>query len=331
MQSHEYDFKAAELARLLALPLGPVLVFAGLLHLGAFTRLWPAPRPTGNTDQTVLIHQAEASRARHDADLVFIGDSSCLMDVSVDGLEAALPGHRALNLGTLSYLDLQAYAAMLDHYVAANPNRLRAVVVLLHPEMLRGIKAVPQHLATLEAFYAGADVFDTSTVRGWLSGLLGLEILNGRLLNRILPSPLPRHYGQFYGFTADLDQYLTQHRGHAADPNQFTRQAGQGSAEYRLAPRLEAGSRVIRAAVPPGVKLLIGVTPVPESFTPPEYAARHRQMLAQWSHWMQADATLSDLPPALPDAECASITHLNETGARRYSEILARSLEHHLR
>ena len=330
MHSHEYAFKAAELARLLALPLGPLLVFAALIHVGALTQLWPAPRPSGNIDQTVLIHQAEASRARHDADLVLIGDSSCLMDVSVEGLEAALPGHRALNLGTLSYLDLQAYAAMLEHYLAANSNRLRTVVVLLHPEMLRGIEAVPQHLATLEAFYAREDFFDRSTVRGWISGVLGLEIFNGRLLSRVLPAPLPKRYGQFYGFTTDLDRYLTQHRGHAVDPSQFARQAGQGNAEYRLAPRLEAGSRAIRAAVPPALKLLIGITPVPESFAPPDYRARHQQMLAQWSQWVQADATLSDLPPTLPDAEFASITHLNETGARRYSEILARSLKEKL-
>ena len=98
------------------------------------------PRPILDIDRTILIHQAEASRLRHGADVVFLGDSSCLMDFSAKDLEGWLPpDHRVLNLATLSYVDLPACAGLLRNYVAANPDRLRVVVLLLHPEMPVGL------------------------------------------------------------------------------------------------------------------------------------------------------------------------------------------------
>src|SRR5207245_55813 len=103
MNSDEYDFRPAELARLGAMPLVPMVIFALVMHAGTFAHLWPAPHPEFDVDQTILIHQAEASRGPCDADILFVGDSSCLMNFSARRLEELLPGHRVLNLGTLSY------------------------------------------------------------------------------------------------------------------------------------------------------------------------------------------------------------------------------------
>ena len=112
MKSHTCEFEPKDLLRRLAMPLLPMAVFAALMHAGALVRLLPAPRPTLDIDRTLLVHQAEASRARHDADVLLLGDSSCLMDVDAKQLGNQL-GRPALNLGTLSYLDLNAAAALL--------------------------------------------------------------------------------------------------------------------------------------------------------------------------------------------------------------------------
>src|SRR5262245_35077868 len=111
MKSHEYDFEPADLLRLIGWPLVPVVSFAAIMYLGATLKVWPRSRSTLDIDRTILLHQGEASRARHDADVLLLGDSSCLMNVSARQLAEGLPGqHRVLNLGTLSYLDLPAYA-----------------------------------------------------------------------------------------------------------------------------------------------------------------------------------------------------------------------------
>ena len=327
MTSHTYQFTPRDLARLLGWPLVPVAVFALLAHAGAGLRLLPKPRPTLDVDRTILIHQVEASRAKHDAEILLLGDSSCLMDVDARRLGEQL-GRPALNLGTLSYLDLNASAALLREYAAANPGRLRAVVLLLHPEALRRVGPEAWHVNFLNRQLSGEDFIAGTGLRERLSEALGLETFRGRILSRLLPTPLPGVYGRDYGFSTDLARYLTEHHGSAADPDPrpFT-----GNAEYRLAASLEPASRNFRAALPPGVKLLAAITPAPAGFVGPRYAETRRQMLREWSQWLDADAALEDLPSTLPDALFAKTTHLTEAGARAFTDTLAHCLEAHLR
>jgi len=327
MTSHTYDFNRKDLLPLLGWPLIPVACFAAAMHLGAAFHLLPKPRPTLDIDRTILLQKVEASRTRQDAQILLLGDSSCLMDAAARPLSQQL-GRRALNLGTLSYLDLNAYASLLREYTAANPGRLRAVVLLLHPEALRRVAPEAYHLKLLQALLNGQDHVQLTNTRERLSHLLGLEIFRGRMLGRILPVSLPGAYGRYYGFSVDLENYLTEHDGTAVDPDP---QPFKGNAEYRMAKQLESGSQAFRAAVPQGVKLLVGITPAPEGFVLPGHRETCERMLAQWSQWLQADAALQELPPTLPDRHFAKTTHLNEPGARLYTEILARSLEPHLR
>ena len=77
----------------------------------------PDPLPILDMDRTILLHQAKASTGKHDAEIVLIGDSSCLMDISTTGLAEQL-GRKVLNLGTLSYLDITDFALILEHYFA---------------------------------------------------------------------------------------------------------------------------------------------------------------------------------------------------------------------
>ncbi len=327
MTSHTYDFARKDLLSLLGWPLLPVACFALFMHLGAALPLLPKPRPTLDIDHTLLIQKIEASRARQDAPILLLGDSSCLMDVAARPLSDALR-RRALNLGTLSYLDLNAAAALLREYTAANPGQLRLVVLLLHPEALRRIAPEAYHVELLQALLSGRERVPLPGARESLASLLGLDLFRGRLLCRFLPTPLPGAYGRYYGFSADLEHSLTERQGTAVDPDS---QPFQGNAEYRLAQPFQAASKAFRSALPQGVRLLVGITPAPEGFVSPTHREVCGQMLAQWSQWLQADAALTELPFTLPDHLFARTTHLNEAGARLYTEILARSLEPHLR
>ena len=324
MKSHTCEFTAKALAPLVGWPCVVVIAFAVLMHAGATLHLLPAPRPTLDTERTVLLHQADAAQSTHDAEIVLLGDSSCLMNISARQLSTEL-GRPVLNLGTFSFLDVNAHASMLRQYAHANPGKLRAVVLLMHAESLRRLSAEPYYVETLENFWAGQDHFTTETIAGQVNRALGVDIFKGRLLSRALPLPLGGAYGRRYGFTSDLESALTAESGSAIDPDP---QPLTGTAEYRLAPTLEKASRTLRTAVPPAVTLFVGITPAPERFAGARYPAQQAGMLRQWADWLGATA-LTNLPPTLPDADFVRTTHLSESVIPTYTRSLAKAMDSH--
>ncbi len=323
MQSHIYEFSVSECVRVIWRPFLPVAVFAVAMHLGARFGCLPAPRPTLDVDRTILVQKAEASRAPQDAEILLLGDSSCLMDVSALRLGERL-GRPVLNLGTLSYLDLNANALLLRNYTQANPGRLRAVVLLMHPEGLRLVHVGAWQEHALYCFLEGTDFQPREQLFDSVKGVLGADILEGRVLARALPHPLRGSFSSRYGFTRDLENYLRQNRGSAVDPES---RPASGRAEYRLAGHLKSACESYRQAMPADVKLFAAITPLPERFAGPAYAARQGELLHQWGDWLQADAALTNLPAVLSDDLFAQKTHLNEAGQVRYTELLAQALK----
>lgn len=323
MKSHEYGYAPADLARLIAGPLFTAAAFILAMHAGARLHVLPAPRPTLDTDRTILIHQAEAARRAHDAHILLIGDSSCLMDVNARQLGKQL-GLPALNLGTLSFLDLAQYAALLRRYAEANPNRLRVVVLLMNPEALRRVGAEEYYVNVLDHFWAGQDFCRAGTFDDHLACWLGLEVFRGRILSRAVPIPLAGAFGRRYGFNRDLEVSMNLEDGSVIDP---ALEQPRGRAEYRLSPTLKRVSQEFRAAVPAGARLIVGITPTPATASGPAYAAGHAAMLQEWAGWLQADGVLTNLPPILPDASFSRPTHLNEGAVPDFTTNLGESLQ----
>jgi hypothetical protein len=322
MHSHIGEFKVSELIRVVARPLMVVAAFALAMHGGARLGLLPAPRPTLDVDRTVLVQKAEASRSPQDAEILLLGDSSCLMDVSAPQLTQLL-GRPVLNLGTLSYLSFSANARLLRNYSQANSGRLRLAVVLMNPEALRLPHADEWQNVAFRSFLDGTDFRLRRGLSDAIAGVLGVHIFQGRLLARALPRPLPGSFGRQYGFSDELERYLTQNRGSALDPES---KPATGRAEYRLASYLRSASAVVREAVPPGARLLVGITPIPQDFAGPAYPARQAEILREWSGWLKADGALTNLPAVLPGELFAQKTHLNAAGQRVYTEQLGRAL-----
>ena len=330
MKSHEYHIRRTELVGLVLSLLIPMVACAVILRLGALSGVLPAPWPALDVDRTILTHQAQATRTRTSVDVVLIGDSSCLMDASAKRVQEVFGGrHSFMNLGTSMHVGLSGYAAMLSHFADVNPDHLRLVVVLLHPEMLRGIEPVPQDLAFISDYYSGSDYRDMASVQGQICGMFGLDIVRDRIWSRF-PLPLPKEYGRFYGFNLDLDDFMQQQRGSAVDPHQFVARPGQGNAEYRFSPALANGCLALRLAAPPKATVLIGITPIPESFAPVGYGGLWQGIYGQWAKCMEPVNLLTNLPPTMSDLDFASTTHLNQQGSLKFSVILAKSLEPYL-
>jgi hypothetical protein len=288
--------------------------------------LLPSPRPTLDTDRTIVIHQAEASRAPRETEILLLGDSSCLMDVSAKLFSEEL-GRPALNLGTLSYLDPTAFAMLLRQHSATNPGRLRSIVLLMHPEALRRAAAEPYQMAVLLDFLNGRDHFRTGDFAGQISFAFGVDTFKGRVLARLLPVPLSGSYGRYYGFNKNLEDFMTANLGSAVDPAVVPL---TGSAEYWLSPGLEEAAHQFKSAVPAGVSLFVALTPVPEKFAGGNFQQRQSGLLRQWSEWLRADGVLTDLTATLPDDQFACTTHLKPEAVTSYTRALAASLRSRL-
>jgi hypothetical protein len=322
MRSHQTEFSVGDLLRIVGGPLLFAAICAGVLHAGARVGTLPAPRPAFDADRAILFHQADAAR-RQAADVVLIGDSSCLMDASASQLSGML-NLSVLNLGTLSYLDLSAYAVLLREHQKLH--RPKLVVLLMHPEALRRLGSEAYQLAVLTNYLAGRDHSSTASAASAFNAWAGVDIATGRLL-RWIPAPLRGDYGTFYGFTTVRERYMTRHSGSAIDPGQ---EVFKGNPEYRLAPTLEKASRAFRTVLLPQTRLLVGITPVPAGFARAGFPDERNRLLGDWAGWLGTTNALRELPATLPDEQFARVTHLKPEAVAAYTTSLGETIRRHL-
>lgn len=326
MTSQVYDFKFREVAKILGAPVAIVAALAGILHGGAAVQWLPLPRPALDIDRTILIHQAERARIAGPADVVLLGDSSCLMDIDAAILSRLLQ-RRVLNLGTLSYLDLTSIVELWQTYRRQRGAAVEALVLVLHPEFLRRNEAVPFHVNTLKHYFDGTDYCPPVDAARRLECGLGLAILRGRILSRALPLPLQGSFRQAYGFNHDLERYMDRHNGSLADPRTFNEQINVGNTEYRISPALRREVSAQSSAMLEAPLVIVALTPTPESLAGPLFESRYHALLTEWSKLVSADTSLTRLPGTLPDARFATKTHLTGPAARTFTTSIADSLK----
>ncbi|MDB4803791.1 hypothetical protein OAH76_02905 [Verrucomicrobia bacterium] len=81
--SHTYDFDFKWFASHLGLLLLLIAMIAGMLHVCA--PFLPAPRATWDMDRTIMATKADLAMRDEGADIVLIGDSSCLICANLGG------------------------------------------------------------------------------------------------------------------------------------------------------------------------------------------------------------------------------------------------------
>src|SRR5688500_17414493 len=117
-------------------------------------------------DRTVLLHQAAAAQSAEAAEILLLGDSSCMMDLQAGPLSQALPGQPSvLNLGAVSYLELPVMGEFAAKLATQQGRPPRVIVLMMHPETLRQGEFSPAYTQIAEDFYAGKD--STAGTRLW--------------------------------------------------------------------------------------------------------------------------------------------------------------------
>jgi len=236
-------------------------------------------------------------------------------------------GRDCINLGTLSFLDLPDYAYILDHYIRTNPGKVKTVILLCHPEALRRHGPKQVYVEFLKATYDERDYRPLDRRFEYLVNALGLYAFRDRVITRILPTPLPGAYGHFYGFTWDLYDYMSDNHGSIIDP---TRRPFKGDPDYTVSSHVKTVSRIFKEVVPDDSKFIIGITPVPQSHVPAEFQEKRNELLQTWAQAIEPDHALLELPAFLPDDAFSTVTHLNENGAKVYTDLFIHAIKPNL-
>lgn len=320
--SHAYRFDHRDLARNVAATVGLVLL-AGLVMLGLLhTRLAGKPALLGDADSTLLATKALIASEASEARIAFVGDSSCLMNVDVPTLRVA--GIEAVNLGTLSYLGLDAFGLLARRFCEGHSPA--EIVLVVHPECLRLARPSAEHQRMLEtALGLGEPAWNLRT--GSAAEALGFEEARARWLDRVLPTPLRGGLGARYGFTRDLQRELLGNGGTLEETAQYVAAASTASAEYRIAPRIRPECERFRQLLPPGTRLRLMISPVPRSHALRRHEATVSDMAATVAASLGAEGLRDRMPSILPDTDFGTTTHLRPEAARRYTRRLAEALK----
>lgn len=323
MASHEYRFHWKDLLGVLG-PTSGVFVGIVLILQALFsTGLTPSDRPVHDLEHLILTRQWE--RSFQGSSWVLIGDSSALMDVHGWELGEKL-GHPVRQLGTLSLLDVTSFFRLGGNCLktASDPHRL---VLLVNPEFLARPAGDPDVLETFEAVTQGRPrQVDDPTWPDRVTRFLALDRVRDVVESRIRPFPLRGAYGVRYGFHTVATDAL-EHEGGLVDPG-----VGIGRQEptvsWTLSPRLEPAFRAARKVLPDGTRILIGITPIPETLAGTDSAIRRDRMLETIRGWIGGDTRiLHDLPVHLPTSDFAQKAHLREDRRSAFTARLASAIQ----
>jgi hypothetical protein len=320
MRSHTYKLPHRDMLTIVGLPIGGVLLLGLIIRLAVFLPFAPKPRPTLDVDRTVIVQQIDASNRADQADILLIGDSSCLMNIDAT-LLSEISGKRVTNLGTLSFLDIHTFSRLLRNYLSNQTKEPATIIFLAHPDFVRKKSSSRAHLETFD-FYINQKDHAYGYLAPWdPRRLLGTHIVDGRFLSRI-PIPLSGSFGRFYGFTTELMEFMNLHNGSAIDPRRLQVDDLTGSTDYRVAKFHSRQAPDLTSAIPTSAKLYLGLTPVPESFPEGDFRVEYDRLLQDWSAAFTNALSLGKLPPTLDDAAFATKTHLTGKAAKEYTRIL---------
>lgn len=281
-------------------------------------------------------------------DVVFFGDSSCLMGVMPRVVEEET-GLRCWNFGTLGWLSTDGHADLLQLFVEKHgPPRLAVYYVTTWPltatqkdiETCGYFKRLREWLAE-DANETGAGWLErlpSSKMRLWLQTTISRRFVHDRDRERFLNSPRGGYpsdtivHGllkESHGFMAEVATNKTE-----ADWQEHVRTLPDVPRPRLAADCLPGLRRIFTLADAHGFDLIVRMNPLPEAFRSADADASFLHLeedLQSVAASYQRVHILSPLLRYYPNRLHSTVTHLSEVGARRNSAELADLLAHYPR
>jgi hypothetical protein len=331
MRSHEYHLSGRQAVVVILRPLLGLALAAGCLHLAHWVNALPRERARTDPERTVLAFKREAASAPRSARILLIGDSSCMMGVDAPLLSRSLPGRPAvLNLSLIYGLSLRTGADLAAEFARRHEGQVEWVVLLVTPPKLAEPESDRAFATLWQSLDPSRRMAEPEAQVRW-EHWIGVDLFRDRALPSLLAVPLRGRGAAFYGFTSGVWTYLDTHDGSMVDLGTFHRPAVKSEMAWEPGAALEWESRAVRVALPAGVRLAAGLTPLPESLGRGDWLEQRTKRLREWGAWLAADLLLTDLPACLPDGMFATGAHLDARGQERFTLLLASEMARELR
>jgi hypothetical protein len=176
-----------------------------------------------STDFMIILEQMRRAAMVLSPDLVFIGDSSCLMGVHVPTIREHLPSLRVESLCTIGTVGPAGYAHILDRMVARGAAP-KAIVIMLHPIQFQ---RHPSWEGTTR-FVQDGGALPVRPSNPLIATIRFLQLQ----LSRVFFTPLPGNYGRYYGTEENFVGDIRETGGSAVDPGALSlRSLGELQAE----------------------------------------------------------------------------------------------------
>lgn len=285
----------------------------------------PAPRALETMEEAVLTAKANLAKSRAPAQVVLMGDSTCLMHLDPAYFRDRY-GIEALNLGLWRDLTFDAYAALLEARTAAG-HPPRQIVLMIHPTLLRRAASKTESFVLLQALLEGHD----RPVKSPLGILQApLDRLRDRVINRLIPRSLPDSYRATHGSTAHLARSLEVSRGGLSAVRETGRSQRLARAEYWISPQLGDALRRFRDAAGTA-EILVLISPTPGSLALRETEEDIRTLANNLAREL-GPARVLPAPALWDDADFVDGIHLKPAAARRFLDEIdfSRSLNERL-
>lgn len=293
-----------------------LVLWLGLVLLSLSSSVFlDQPRFDGET--VALFHQHESMESDSPADLLLVGDSSCMMGVDAPALSERLGGlSKSLNLGLIIGLSAKTYAEAVRTKIDNARVFPKVLILLISPAKLAEDQRNPWFEDLWQSFAISHSSIEASP----------FEFVRERLMGRLFSQSLKGNGAWEYGFTSVIWDYLEAHHGSAIDGGEF-RWKGKGEGRsFKVLSTLEGEYLDFQSIIGEQVPLFVGLTPMPETYVGDSFEADREHMLATLSKWMPTAHILANLPATLPGGVFATPTHLNEQGQRVFTRYLAEIL-----
>ena len=299
-----------------------IVIFANLsvlsfiLRIALHLNLLPEFQPAIDIDRVVITSKIDLSKNLNQPDIIFLGDSSCLMNIDTKFIIQKTKLN-AVNLGTLSFLNIDSYKKLLANI--SSKNKLPKIVCLIvHPELLRKTTFSDSHREVFESYNSKIQVNHNEY---FLNDYLSINIFKNRIYSKMPIALNNNSFRDYYGFTTIMKNYIYNNHGSAVDPRKFKLEDNNGNTLYRINNQNLIALKNISVDLPKDVKLCLCLSPVPEELTGNNYADLINSM------YNEIEANIENIkiikaPYTYKGISFSTKTHLSEETRKAYNQII---------